>query len=169
MNLVDYPISSILYDPGEHGCLNQQYETFVYTRNIMRFALDYNRGTIELTENRPESFRYADRAYGIGFGWSWNSASEPRHAGVRCQYRCGYATLATDITAGAEPVPEDLQIACTMTAAAILAEAPLVGSVSSQTVKDRQYQLRSGEDLSIIPREARVILDSRYVSNRLFV
>ena len=165
--LSSWPTSELIYDPGMHGALNQQYDVYVYCRDIVRYGLDYNRGVIELTENRPEAYRYADKAYGIGFGWSWSAAAEPKHANVRAIYQAGYAVLASDVAAGLEPCPEDLQLATALTAQAMLNTAPMMGPVKSQSVKDRSYEL--ADDPSLIPMAARVILDSRYVNNRIAI
>lgn len=165
-NLSTWPTSELLYDPGYHGCLSEGAEIFVFGRDLVRFGADWIRGTIELTENRPEAFRYADRAFGIGFGWSWSAAAEPKHANVRATYRGGYAIAAADIASGLEPVPEDLQVCTIATAAAIMRGLPLISPLVSQTVKDRSYTLR--DMVSFIPRECRAILDSRYVNQRIF-
>jgi hypothetical protein len=162
--LSSWPCSELLYDPGCHGALNQQYDVYVYTRDIVRYGIDFNRGTVELTENRPEAYRYPDRAYGIGFGWSWSAAAEPRHAGARCTYQAGYAVQAADIASGIEPAPEDLQYAAVLTAQSILATTPLVGPVNSQAVKDRSYDLVDNPE--VIPCQARKILDQKYANYR---
>lgn len=123
-NLNLYPISSLNLDYETVGALNQSAELRLYYRDVARFALDTERGVIELTENRPQEFRYPDRAWGVGYGWSWSSASEPRHAGVRAVYKAGYAVETADVNAGYQTVPDDLQRIAILTAKAVLDATP---------------------------------------------
>ena len=166
--LSQWPTSQLLHDPGYHGALGQSAEVFVYGRELTRFSLDTYKGTVELTENRPEEYRYADRAYGIGFGWSWSAAAEPKHANIRGQYQAGYAIAAADIAAGLEPVPEDLTLCTVATAQAMLRGLPMIGPTEEQAVKDRSYKLKSDDLTSFIPKPIRAILDSKYVNRRIF-
>lgn len=166
---VNYPlvaVSEINYDPGTMGALNQQAEVRIYERDISRVVLNDRSGIVELTENRPTAFRYADLAYGIGFGWSWAAAAEPRHAGVRAIYRAGYAVQAADLAAGYEPVPDDL-----LRAAIISVQATLEATVSpsKKQESDGAYTyLKTDDGPAVIPQAAmRILLSSRYSSFRL--
>ena len=114
--LASRPAADLLCDLGQHGCSGQSYEVGLYSRDVARYNLNPLTGVLELTENRPDSFRYPDRTWGGVWGGSWSVAADPRYAGVRVTYQAGYAVLAADITAGLEAVPEDLQTACVMVA-----------------------------------------------------
>jgi len=169
-----YASTRLNYYMGAMGCAGnitgtspsngQQVELHLYATDLWRYAVDPDRGIIELTQNMPEAFRYADRSFGFGFGWGWAGATEPRNANVRCQYRAGYAIAGADIARGYIGVPGTLKTACLMTAKTILEAAGLDGIVQSQSVTGRSYTLRS--DASIVPRSCYVLL-SREMNNRL--
>lgn len=164
MQVMNWPPSRLFYTMGQFGAINAQVPILAYITDLTLYDVHPELGYIELTQNVAEAYRYADRSYGQGFGWSWSSASEPRNANVRVQYRAGYAVAQADVAAGYEPVQDDLKMACVLTAQAILATAPMVGEVLSQSVDGRAYKLR--EDSSIVPKSARPLLN-RYNNYRL--
>jgi hypothetical protein len=159
-----WPVSELNANPGTFGGLDG-LDLQAFTRDISRYNLDPINGVIELTENRPQAFRYADHSFGFGYGFGYAGASDPRYAGVRVQYRGGYAVSSGDVALGYQPVPADLRTACVMTAQAILEGVPAAGPVSEQAVKDRSYKLK--DDHQIIPMSARIIL-GRYENARIF-
>jgi hypothetical protein len=144
------------YDAGPQGAVANQVLLKIYNTDLACYEVAFERGIIELTQNFPEAYRYADRAFGVGYGWAWGGANEPRNCNVRAQYRAGYAITHADKDLGYHPVPGTLKSACLMTATAILEAAPLSGPVQSQSVMGRSYTLRS--DASVIPQSARVLL-----------
>ena len=152
----DWPTTRINYVAGQLGAVGQNVELQIYNTDLWRYNVDTERGTIELTQNFPESYRYADRSFGIGFGWAWSGATEPRNSDVRIQFRGGYAYAAADLALGYVPVPDTLKTACLLTANAILQGGVLTGPVQSQSVTGRSYTLKG--DASLVPREARVLL-----------
>lgn len=155
MQVMNWPPSRLFFAMGTFGAIGAQVQILAYLNDLTLYDVHSERGYIELNENIAEAYRYADRAYGQGFGWSWSSATESRNANVRVQYRAGYAVAQADVAAGYEPVQDDLKMACVLTAQAILATAPMVGEVQSQSVDGRSYTLR--QDASIIPKSARVL------------
>lgn len=157
-----WAVSEINANPGTYG-VQDGLGLQAFVRDIGEYSLDPATGIIELTENRPQAFRYSDRSYGNGYGWF--GAGDPRTANVRARYRAGYATAAADITAGYEPVPMDLRAACVMTTQAIIEAAPAAGPVREQSVKDRSYKLHDG--FGSIPESAKLIL-GKYINTRTF-
>jgi hypothetical protein len=151
-----WPTARLNYQAGPAGAVANQVVLPLFNTDLSLYEVDYERGIIELTQNFPESFRYADRALGIGYGFAWAGGTEPRNANVRAQYRAGYAVAAADLALGYVPVPGTLKTACLLTASSILASAPLAGPVQSQSVTGRSYTLRA--DASVVPHEARVLL-----------
>lgn len=126
----------------------QTVELRWYARDIVRYVLNDARGTIELTENLPSAFRYADRAWGAGYGWSWSAANEPRNAGVRAIYRAGYAVQSADLAAGYQPVPDDLQRLTLMAVQAGL-EATAAPDRQSETSVVFGYQKAAGGPMAL--------------------
>lgn len=163
-NLGAFAVSDLNLNPGVSGCLAQAYELQTYQRDIMRYIPNMDKGYIELTENVAQAFRYADRSYGQGFGWSWSSASDPRFAGVRCQYQAGYAIQAADIAAGYTPVPADLRRAVVFAVQAILETTP-APNVISET--DGAYSYRLASEPVTLPRSVtQILMAGNYVSPR---
>ena len=158
-----HPASWLNYIPGQLGAVNQQVEFQLYNTQLWRYVLDPDRGIVELTQNLPEAYRYADRSFGIGFGWAWSGATEPRNSNVRVQYQAGYAVNQSDLNQGYPPVPSTLKAACLITARAIQEAAVLEGIVQSQSVSGRSYTLRS--DASVVPYAARILL-AKEMNNR---
>jgi hypothetical protein len=163
-NIGDWPPSWLSYQMGTFGALDEDVEVNVYMTQEWRYVVHDIEGYIEMTRNYPEAYRYADRAFGMGYGFSWTAAGEPRNANVRVAYRAGYATTQADIAAGFEPVQEDLKMACIMTAQAILNSTPMMGNIQSQSVEGRSYTLKQAA--SMIPQEVRPLLN-RYNNYRL--
>lgn len=157
--------TEINYDGGATGALQSQCELRWYSRDITRYVLHDDTGIIELTENRPEAFRYGDRAYGIGYGWSWSAAAEPRHAGVRAIYRAGYAVQPADVAAGYLPVPPDLQRATIMAIQACL-EATAAPDRQKETAGKFSYEKVAGGPL-VITNSVKMLLGP-YYNKRLF-
>ena len=158
-----WPTSRLIYQAGPAGAIANQVLLPLYNTDLSLYEVDYERGIVELTQSFPEAFRYADRSFGIGYGFAWAGAGEPRNANVRAQYRAGYATAQSDLNLGYTPVPGTLKTACLITAAAIMEAAPAAGPVQSQSVTGRSYTLKS--DSSVVPREARVLL-TREINRR---
>ena len=155
-------VSSLYLETGQIGALAQQFEFRWYQREINRWAMS-DRGIIELTENRAQAFRYADRAFSLGYGWSWAAASEPRHANVWATYRAGYATQTADLTAGYAPVPQDIKRAAFMAIAEALNLTPAPG-VKSENAGAYSYQL--GDTPDNLPLPVRRALGP-YVNKRI--
>lgn len=151
-----YATSRLNYKAGPAGAIGNQIQLQLYNTDLCDYEVDTQRGVIELTQNFPEAFRYADRSFGMGYGFAWSGSSEPSNSNVRAQYRAGYAINQADIDLGYPAVPSTLRRACLYTACAILQGAPLAGPVQSQSVTGRSYTLRS--DASVVPHEARVLL-----------
>lgn len=159
----EWPTSRLNYQAGSFGAVQNQVELQIYNTDLMRYNVDVDLGTIEMTQNFPEAFRYADRSFGIGFGWAWSGATEPRNSNVRVIYRAGYAITQADLELGYRPVPAALKTACIYTANSILQGVAMSGPVQSQSVTGRSYTLRS--DPSAVPHEARVLL-TREINRR---
>jgi hypothetical protein len=155
-DILRLPTSRLLFAAGWFGALNQQVELRVYADEVTNYILDPRKGVIELTENRPEAFRYGDRSFAQGWGWAWTGAAMPLNADVRCQYRAGYAIAQANLALGYDPPPQDLVAATAITAQAILAGSPLAGMVQSQSVGGRSYSLKG--EASLVPKEARPFL-----------
>lgn len=158
-----WAVSELNDDRETVGALLQAAELRVYARDINRWALDPARGIVELTENRPQEFRYPDRAYGNGYGWAWSAAAEPRHAGVRATYRAGYAVLPWDLGEGYEPVPEPIRRAAIMSVQATLDATP-APAIESETAGAYSYRLASAP--AVIPDAAARLLGP-YINKRM--
>ncbi len=152
--------SELNYDGGQTGALLAQCELRWYSRDIDRYVLHDDTGIIELTENRPQAFRYGDYAYGIGYGWSWAAAAEPRHAGVRVTYRAGYATQPADLALGYLPVPDDLQRATIMSVQAGLEATAAPDRVEESAGKYRYKKVDDGPML--LPKSVLEIIGAYY-------
>jgi len=100
----------------------QQVELHLYATDLWRYAVDPDRGIIELTQNMPEAFRYADRSFGFGFGWGWAGRLSPERQRA-VPVPSGLCIAGADIARGYIGVPGTLKTACLMTAKTIL-EAP---------------------------------------------
>jgi hypothetical protein len=162
-NLDKTSVASLYYEVGTIGALEQQFEFRWYQRTINRWALNQDRGIVELTENLAQAFRYADRAFSLGYGWSWAAAAEPRHANVRATYKAGYATQPGDLAAGYAAVPDDMKRAAFMAIAESLNLTPAPG-VASETAGAYSYRLAENPDL--LPQPVRRLL-GQYVNKRI--
>lgn len=134
-------VSELSLDFETQGALNQNAELRSYLRDINRYELrnTTNFAVLELTENLPEQYRYADRAYGQGYGSAWAGSLDPRYANVRALYTGGYAVQLADLAAGIyPPMPEAIKRAMVFTVQAILdtTQAPQVQSESDGTLSN---------------------------------
>lgn len=134
--------------PGVRGVLRENPWIHTHSQRLGWVWGDPDRGVIELDEPIPGGTLIRRRA----------DRSDSRDTAVRVTYRAGYATDPADVALGYYPVPEDLQVACTMTAKAIIEHLPQLGPVMSQTVKDRSYTLQ--QNPLLIPLSVQQILQS---------
>lgn len=163
-NLSSTATADLLVDAGVKGALQQDVELRTYTRDVGRYELHPASGVIELTEDVAQAFRYADRAYGTGFGWSWSAASDPRIAGVRAVGRAGYATADADVAAGYEAVPADLKRAAIMAAQAILDATP---APNLESESDGAYSYRlAAPPVPLPPGVKQILISGNYCSTR---
>jgi hypothetical protein len=133
--------------PGVHGVL---YENPYIKTHVDWLGWHWNdpgQGFIEVNEPISGGFLVPNQRL---------EHQDYRDWGVRVTYRAGYATAAADIALGYYPVPEDLAVACVMTANSIMESAPATGPIKSQSVKDRSYTLKDSHNA--IPDAAKTLL-----------
>lgn len=130
--------------PGVFGAKDAACVLPLYMQQVPAYLVDSDRGRLEFDPAIFDTSSYLP--------------NDTRQVAVRVTYRAGYAYLTADITAGYEPVPADLKIACVMSARAMLDASDMTTLVKSQTVKDRSYTLN--DKAIAIPSVAESILAS---------
>jgi hypothetical protein len=141
-------------NPGAMSGLGQSVGLTAYVRGLSLYAIDDpSTGVIELTEDRPQEFRFADRAFGgvYGFGSVSGGFGDPRRANVRCAYSAGFDASAI----AGPPVPDDLQLAVALTIRASIDSGQFSGIITKADLGNTSFEI--GQQM-VIPSGALPLL-----------
>jgi hypothetical protein len=158
-----FPTASLEPNPGAMGANTNAAAMLAYVRDLSMWAMDEPQtGLVELTDNRPEEFRFPDRAYGgFGYGQGYGSfsGSDPRVADVRCDYSAGYDPTGTLAPAP----PDDLAMAVALTMHSLYEAGIITGTFHSVNLGNTTYEV--GTPMAV-PIVAQALLSS-YVRRSL--
>lgn len=117
-------------NPGAMGATGSQALLYAYVHDLSLWAMDSpDLGVIELTEGRPQAFRYPDRmwsGFGGGFGGGLSGSTDPRSANVRCSYQAGYDPAGVLAPA----TPDDLMMGVALTIRAAIDSGQFSGTIT---------------------------------------
>lgn len=142
-------VSDLEPTPGAMSALGRVAGLVGYVQGISLYAMDDpSNGIVELVEDRPQEFRFADRAYGGGYGYGgFMGFGDPRHANVRCAYAAGYDPAGVS----AQAVPLDLQLAVALTVKASIDSGQFSGVISKADLGNTSVEIG---DQVVIPKGA---------------